>query len=111
MSLQHDIDWYREGERDHDFLVHLVDDLDAELSAPWHVGAFIDVDGLTVGPHMVRSYRARIAKLEAELAVAIELVTMARQTFDADGNGLRFLSEIRDDVLKDVNRLAEKSTS
>ena len=51
---------------------------------------------------------ARVAELKAELAVAIELVTMARQTFDANGNGTRFLSEIRDDVLKDVKRLAKR---
>ena len=47
------------------------------------------------------------ARLTAERDVAIELVTMARQTFDADGNGTRFLSEMRDDVIKDVKRLVQ----
>ncbi|MEI6449152.1 MAG: hypothetical protein WCP98_04280 [Actinomycetes bacterium] len=47
--------------------------LKAECSAPWYVGAFIDVDGFKVGPHMVREYREELAALKAQLAVADEM--------------------------------------
>lgn len=65
---------------------------------------------LGVTEYDAQSIPEHIAEVRAERDVAIELVTMARQTFDADGNGTRFLSEIREDVLKDVQRLAEMST-
>lgn len=39
--------------------------LKAEVDAPWHIGAFIEVDGWTVGPHMVRSWREELAALKA----------------------------------------------
>jgi hypothetical protein len=39
--------------------------LKAEVDAPWHIGAFIEVDGRTVGPHMVRSWREELAALKA----------------------------------------------
>ena len=60
------------------------------------------------GPRFIVLLR-EFKRAEAERDAAIELLTMARQTFDADGNGTRFLSEIWDDVLKDVKRLAERS--
>jgi len=47
----------------------------------------------------------------AELAVAINVATMARQTFDENGNGVRPLSEIEAEVRKDVRRVAGRGTT
>jgi hypothetical protein len=54
-------EWYEKWKSVTDELA----ELKAEVSAPWHVGAFIDVDGFKVGPHMVREYRAELAELKA----------------------------------------------
>jgi len=50
--------------------------------------------------------KARYQECEAELAAAISVATMARQTFDENGNGVRPLSEIEAEVRKDVRRVA-----
>lgn len=77
----------------------------AELEAELTDGCTACKDHAAVGGLL-----GKLEQAEAERDVAIELVTMARQTFDADGNGTRFLSEIREDVIKDVKRLAKRGT-
>lgn len=52
---------------------------EAELEAPWHIGRFIEVDGLVVGPHMVRSYRERVDALGAELERVNRIVVSQSQ--------------------------------
>ena len=44
-----------------------------------------------------------------ELAAAINVAAMARQTFDENGNGVRPLSEIEAEVRKDVRRVAGRT--
>jgi hypothetical protein len=65
-----------------------VEELEREQSAPWHVGAFIEVDGLTVGPHMVRDWRERLEQAEAALlnqqALATANVELAKRAEQAE---------------------------
>ncbi len=83
------------------------------MSEGWR-GSYVEVDGLRVGPEMVRDYQARIRELEQRLDTADEAVNTLRLSFDEAGEVLvRFkaraevaearadAAEVRVKVLKD----------
>jgi hypothetical protein len=74
-----------------------VEELEREQSAPWHVGAFIEVDGLTVGPHMVRDWRERLEQAEAALlnqqALATANVELAKRAEQAEAREDAWMGE------------------